>query len=136
MTYNAASRKDIRRAEKAALAADTTRRDVLCALMSHIGGRAFVHEQLVAAHVFVSSFTGDALTSAFAEGERNVGLRLYNAIMEACPDQFVQMMREANERDRTDDARSATDRRAERSDDPDFDGADWIGDGPDPRRPG
>lgn len=62
-------------------------------------------EVLEACHIFASSHTGNALNTAFAEGERNIGLRLLNGIMAAAPDQYVQMMRERNERDATAESR-------------------------------
>lgn len=42
---------------------------------------------------------------AFMEGQREVGIRLLSDIMGACPDAYVTMMRERNERNATDDAR-------------------------------
>jgi hypothetical protein len=41
---------------------------------------------------------------AFMEGQREVGIRLLTDIMGACPDQYVLMMRERNERNASYDA--------------------------------
>ena len=49
----------------------------------------------------------DALQSAFAEGERNIGIQLINDIMIACPDQYIQAQRESNDRSTTDERRSS-----------------------------
>jgi hypothetical protein len=95
---NAASRKEIRRKEKDARLAEKTRGGVTIDLMSTKNGRGYVWDQLAAAHVFSTSYSPDALQMAFAEGERNSGLRLLNDIIEWCPEQFIQMMREQNER--------------------------------------
>ena len=95
---NAASRKEIRRKEKDARLAEKTRGGVTIDLMSTKNGRGYVWDQLTAAHVFSTSYAPDALQMAFAEGERNSGLRLLNDIIEWCPEQFIQMMREQNER--------------------------------------
>jgi len=66
--------------------------------MSTIAGRQFMLAKLEACHIFSTSFSIDALQMAFNEGERNRGLDLLNDIMRHCPDQYVLMMRENNER--------------------------------------
>ena len=76
-------------------------------IMSTPSGRHWLWDHLSACHVFHSSFTGDALTTAYAEGERNMGLRLLSQIMQACPDNYILAQREANEREHTDDRRSS-----------------------------
>lgn len=127
--YNAANRKDIRRAEKSAALVEARRKHVISSLMQHIDGRAYVHERLAAAHVFSSSFTGDALTSAFAEGERNQGLQLLNDVISSCPDLYVLMMKEANERTLADTARAERDRDTGGSEsEADRDEAEWVRD--------
>lgn len=98
MTYSAAERKDIRRAEKAAKLADTQRLEIITNLMSAAPGRAWVCDLLEACHIFTTTYTGDALSGAFSEGERNVGLRLLADIMSACPQRYLEMMRERNDR--------------------------------------
>jgi hypothetical protein len=118
MVYNAANRKDVRRAEKAARQADVARQDTVRGLMSTTQGRQWAYERLVACHIFASSFSLDALQMAFAEGERNAGLQLLNDVMQVSPDEYIQMMREANVRDTI-----------ERTRGPDPDGGDQ---GPDP----
>jgi hypothetical protein len=57
-------------------------------------------------HIFSTTFTPSPTSAAFNEGQRNVGLRLLNDIMSACPDHYVLMMRERNERDAARDTRS------------------------------
>jgi hypothetical protein len=95
---NAASRKDIRRKEKESRIADRERAGVILSVMATRAGRGWAWDRLAEAHVFSTSYSPDALQMAFAEGERNAGLRLLNDIIEWCPEQFIQMMREQNER--------------------------------------
>lgn len=99
--YNAAERSDVKAASKAARIAEVQRQEVITGLMSTIAGRAWMHERLLRCHIFQSSHTSDALNTAFAEGERNIGLMDLNDIMATCPDQYVLMMREYNERSST-----------------------------------
>ena len=97
---NAANRKDIREAEKAAKLRAQQDAEAVIAIMSTIPGRAWMWRQLGAANIFVSNFTGDPMRDAFASGERNFGLRLLSDIMLHCPEQYLQMTREANDNDR------------------------------------
>lgn len=102
---DASDPKQVRKAAKAAKIAERQRQDTIRNLMSTIAGRAFVHDILSSCHTFVTSFALNALQMAFNEGERNQGLRLLGDIMQVCPDYYVLMMREANERPTDDDNR-------------------------------
>lgn len=44
-----------------------------------------------------TTYTGEALSAAFAEGKRNTGLKVFSDVMEACPDQYLAMAKEASE---------------------------------------
>lgn len=92
------SRASIRAAEKASRLADRQRGDTVRLLMSTSPGRSFVHDKLLSAHVFSTSFSHNALQMAFNEGERNQGLQLLNDVMLFCPEQYILMQREANDR--------------------------------------
>ena len=96
--YNASDTRSIRRAAKQAKQAEAERRGVVFSLMSSPAGRNYMHDRLVRCHVFSSSFNLAALGMAFAEGERNIGLQDLTDIMQFAPDQYIQMMREANDR--------------------------------------
>lgn len=98
---NAANRKDVRRAEKASAVADRQRLDNLRLLMSTPGGRLYIWGELSAAHIFQTSFAPDPIQMAFLEGERNMGLRLLNDILEADADQFIILWREQRAREYT-----------------------------------
>ena len=115
MTLNTADRKSVRAAEKSAKLADRQRGEVLIAICSTEPGRRYLWERLDEAHIFRTSFSTDPIQMAFYEGERNQGLLLLGDIMQWCPDQFIQMMREHNER-RSTSGRSPTGERAERED--------------------
>ena len=97
----------MRRLEKQARVDERARLEVTKGLMASVGGRQWIYERLAECHVFASSFSLNAYEAAFKEGERNVGLQLLNDVMQADPDGYVQMMREANAR------RSASDTIAE-----------------------
>jgi hypothetical protein len=114
MSYNAAERKDVRRAEKDAKLAEQQRREVIVGLMSAIPGRRWVLETLESCHIFRTSYNRDPTTMAFMEGQRDIGLRLLNDIMASCPDDYILMMRESNERRST----------SERTRDPNANGRD------------
>lgn len=90
-------------------------------LLSTADGRRFVWLFLADCGVFRNPFTGNALNTAFAAGELNVGQRLLAEITEAAPEQFLLMQKENldAERSRRDAASAATD-----SDGADANGAD------------
>lgn len=127
--YDASNRRHVADAAKQAKAAEAERLNIVRGIMSLRAGRAYIHDELAACHVFATSFTTDALQMAFSEGERNRGLRLLNDVMAACPDEYIDMMREANERqlaaDRRQQQSSNTDNSSAREAD---DGADGPGD--------
>jgi hypothetical protein len=104
---NAADRKSIRRLEKQAKLADANRRAVITSLMSTAFGREWMWDVLAQCHCFATTFNGDALQSAFMEGQRAIGLAIISDIMLACPDQYIQAMRESNERSSLDERRSS-----------------------------
>ena len=106
---NASERKAIRRAEKLAVVAERSRIEFVQAAMSTKQGRAWFHELLVRCAIFDGSFSGDALLEAFAKGQRNVGLMIYNDIVTNCPDAFVVMMKEANIQELTNERRVESD---------------------------
>ena len=102
--YDATNRAHIKAAAREAQIAERQRGEVVAAIMSLPAGRAWLLDILESAHVFVTSFN-EPNRMAFNEGERNIGLRLFNDIVRYCPDEYITMMRERNERDRASDAR-------------------------------
>ena len=104
--YNASDTRAIRAAAKRAKALDAERSLVVLNLMSSPGGRSYMYDRLVRTHIFSSSFSDSGRREAFNEGERNVGLQDLNDVMRFAPDQYIQMMREANDREQADGRRS------------------------------
>lgn len=85
---------NIRRRKSGRVAKD--KNDFIAKVMAEKAGRAWVLELLKAGHVFQTSYVaGDANATLFREGERNLGLRILSAVMEAAPGQYVTMMEEA-----------------------------------------
>lgn len=106
---NVSERKDVRRLEKAARIADAARESTIRSICSTEAGRLYLWDRLSAAHIFSSIGPTDIATMAFAEGERNSGLQLLGDILRACPERFIEMMREKHVRDITNDARDSAD---------------------------
>lgn len=123
---NAADRKSIRKQEKAARLADRARAEVITSIMSTVSGRAWLWDHLSGAHCFHTTHVpADPLGSAFQEGRRSLGLELLSDIMRACPDSYIQAMKEANERYiRPDPNPASADPLAERRGSPLADGGD------------
>lgn len=77
-------------------------------LMGDVRGRRFVHRLLERAGIYRLTFTGDALSSAFNEGQRNSGLRLMNELLQHCPKRLSEMQRENLKHERRDDRTSTS----------------------------
>lgn len=56
-------------------------------------GRRVLWKYLEACGIYKSSFTGSSETY-FLEGQRNIGLKILNDIMDADPESYVKMMKE------------------------------------------
>lgn len=61
-------------------------------LMSRPEGRRFICRMLAATGVFRTSYTGEAYSTFFREGERNVGLKIMAAINNWTPDVYPQLL--------------------------------------------
>lgn len=83
-------------------------RDELLWVMSDAKGRRFIWRRLSDAGIYRSTFTGEALGSAFKEGERNAGLRLMALILKHCPERLSQMQKEARNHERRNDRSTST----------------------------
>ena len=114
--YNAADRRHIKAAQRAARRVEEERRSVINNIMGSSAGRSYIFDRLQQCHIFETTFSDSPGRSAFAEGERNIGLRELADIMRFCPDQYVAMVREASDREQA-NARStgSSDDRSERS---------------------
>jgi hypothetical protein len=78
-------------------------------LMRQRQGRRIVWRLLERAGVFRLSFNTNAMAMAFAEGNRNEGLRLLNQIQTICPELYTTMVKEANDNRNVDDGSSRND---------------------------
>lgn len=75
--------------------------DELLWLMSDPRGRRFMWRQLSDLGVYRLSYVqGDFATTAFNEGQRNVGLKLLSQVMQHCPARFTEMQKEAKSYER------------------------------------
>ena len=78
-------------------------------LMSNKRGRRVVWRLLDQSGVFRSSFNTNSMTMAFAEGNRNYGLRILALVHDLCPELYPTMMKELTTNERTNDDRSRPD---------------------------
>lgn len=92
MAANAADARQVSRKRDRAKADEAIAGVVVRALMSTVDGRRYIWLRLSSMHIFSSTFTTNALTSAFQEGERNVGLQLYAEVTRFAPQAVFQMM--------------------------------------------
>lgn len=69
-------------------------------LMTDQRGRRIMRRLLERTGVFRVSFTGDAQTTAFREGERNVGLEMIAQVQRHAPDRLASILtgKDINER--------------------------------------
>lgn len=85
--------------QRARLDRETEEADVKW-LMSSKRGRRMVWRLLDQAGVFRLSFSTNAMTMSFQEGNRNYGLRLLSLIHSLCPELYPTMLKEQrNDRD-------------------------------------
>lgn len=64
-------------------------------LLADERGRRIVWNLLGEGGIFRASYTGEAISSAHREGERNAALKLHAKVMQHAPQQFVRMLAEA-----------------------------------------
>lgn len=123
MTYNAAQVKQVRKLEKLAAQAKERHDEVIKNIMSTTAGRAWMFDRLSTCHIFDSSFSNDSLRMAFAEGERNIGLKDLAHIVTICPDLYLLMQQEAKQQESV-----TTVREESEQDELDFGPTEVIGD--------
>lgn len=89
----------LERAQKEAKAREQTRTDTEVSDLKWLmnggpRGRRHIWGLLAQSGVFRSSFNTNAMTMAFQEGQRNIGLRLLSMIHEHCPESYTVMVEE------------------------------------------
>ena len=93
--YNASDVRQIKAKQRDAAFREKHDEAVIRELMSTSSGRDWIWRLLGSCHVFESSFVqGQPESTAFREGERNIGLQFLGAISKADPDGYVLMQRE------------------------------------------
>jgi hypothetical protein len=95
-SFNASDPAQVATKRRSAGKKRKARESVVYTIMSTQQGREWFHDLLSSCHCFSTSFTGESLSMAFKEGERNIGLILTAQIMKASPDEFVTMLKEHN----------------------------------------
>lgn len=93
-TLNIGNAADVATRTDKALTVQKQDRLTVAHLMGSPHGRAWMWRKLTVAHIFTTDFTGEALSSAFRQGERNIGLQLHAEVMGACPDHYLLMIKE------------------------------------------
>lgn len=97
-----AQRRATEEREKLARESQRILSDDVNRLMSSKSGRRFVLHLLAEAGTFTSCFDVNALTMAFKNGERNMGLRLQALIQASCPERYFEMLQEHMKNERRD----------------------------------
>jgi hypothetical protein len=97
VSYDASDPKQVKDRIKQLRVQENIKDDLLRRIMETREGRSWFFEILESAHIWRSSFSVEALAMGFAEGERNMGLRLLADLMRACPARYIEMVQEARE---------------------------------------
>jgi hypothetical protein len=90
-----------------------------CALMATRAGRNVMWGLLEEAGLFLVSFAGDSHATAFNEGMRNAGLRLFGRLRAWCPEDYTLMATESLSAERIEAAERAAGQIEEKTDDDD-----------------
>jgi len=101
MTDRAISRLEAKIAREARQQADAGLR----ALVATRAGRTFFWHILSLTGLFANPHNGNALNTAFACGEQNIGQKLLDELTRVAPDAYIEMIKESQEDDRINTAR-------------------------------
>jgi hypothetical protein len=112
--FDSTNRRAIREREKKRKQLDTANEHIFIALMGEYNGREWMHTRFLRNHIFSTPFTTDPIQTAFNCGIQNDALQEFLLVVRLCPDEYLQMMREANERDLAESNRADTSVDAER----------------------
>lgn len=69
-------------------------------VMNSEQGRRVIWSILERGKVFSPCFAGDSHLTAFNEGQRNMALALFQRVMAHCPEQYLKMAAESQEKDK------------------------------------
>lgn len=96
--YDAGDPKDVRERISKAKRIAAANQSVVRQIMGSSEGRDWIYQHLSLCHVYSTSFSTNALSMAFAEGERSVGLRLMADLVQAAPERYLEMLAEKGEK--------------------------------------
>jgi len=105
MNFDASSRRAIRERQKKAKELERANEHIFEALMAEYNGREWMHNRFLRNHIFSTPFDPDPIRMAFNCGTQNDALQEFLLVVRLCPDEYLQMMREANERSIADASR-------------------------------
>jgi len=97
MSYDASDPKQVRDRIKQLKVEESLKLALIQQIMSTREGRAWIYSILEVTHIWLSSFSSDALIMAFNEGERFIGLMLLADVTTAAPERYLEMLQEARE---------------------------------------
>ncbi len=98
--YNAADPDQVKGREGRQKIREAQKRAALARLMSDAEGRMWMWDLLSLCGVYHSSFSREALSMAFSEGRRDIGLHLVAQIHKLAPEQYVRMTQENRAREK------------------------------------
>jgi hypothetical protein len=111
MTFNGSNRKQVREREKELAIRTANRLAETAKIMGTKYGRQFMHDLLERCHCWATSFVAGAPdTTSFRLGEQNIGLQIFADVIAAAPQEYVQMMSEAKERELINERRYSDER--------------------------
>ena len=94
--FDASDPEQVNTARKSAGRRKKSSLEAVKAIMSLPQCREWMYRLLEDCHIYHPSFTqGDPYSTAFREGERNVGLRVTAEIMAAAPKEYLVMLQES-----------------------------------------
>jgi hypothetical protein len=93
LVQNVADKAQVKAAGKKEVSIKQSEKDDVFFLLNTPQGRRFFWRYLGLCGIYRLSYTGNSDTN-FREGERNIGIRMMNDIMEANPDAYLQMINE------------------------------------------
>jgi hypothetical protein len=97
--FNAGNRRQIREREKTARQIARDSEEIFTAIMGEYSGRRWFHDRFLRNHIFSSPFNVDPIQMAFNCGMQNDALQEFLTVVQLCPNEYLQMMKEAHERD-------------------------------------
>lgn len=97
--FNAADPTEVNNARKKSGRERSERLRVLQALMQHKDGRKWIYGLLDRCHIYTNPFTpGQWDVTSFKCGEENIGLMIQADVVDAAPEEYLQMCKENSSR--------------------------------------